>query len=493
MPTPAPSRSSRPWLVWRFAAASLVAFMLIGGVVTVVMVRVVRQRAEEHAKFHATYVVDAVLAPGLRNVPLDAPLTGQNLERIDRLVHDRILSDGRSVRVKIWAPDGTVLYSDNRSLIGQSFPEEHGELQAVLDGEIENGISDLQARENVGERQIADKLFQTYAPLRRSPQQAPVAVAEIYQDYSAIQGEIDALGRVLVATFAVGLVVLYALLLPIAFRAARSLRRKNEQLKDQAQRLETLLSREQETVAELRNLNRMQTDFVAASSHELRTPLTSVIGYLRTLRQPNMLDDPALAKEFLATAEHQATRLSLLVQKLLSTAALEDGARPVETSAFQLADLVAVVLNDVPTGADRVHLHIEGSPTVRTDRDRLHEILLNVVENALKYSPGDSAVHVEAECSEDELVVHVRDRGIGIDPADQETIFERFRQVDQSATRRFDGLGLGLHLSKGLCSDLGGTIDVRSAAGEGSTFTVRIPMTGIGNQPVESAATSASS
>jgi signal transduction histidine kinase len=420
-------------------------------------------------------------------------LTGQNLVRMDRLVHGRILSDGRSVRVKIWAPDGTVLYSDNRSLIGQTFPEEHGELQAVLDGEIENGVSDLQARENAGDRQIADKLFQTYAPVRTSPQQTPVAVAEIYQDYSAIQGEIDALGRVLVATFAVGLVVLYALLLPIAFRAARSLRRKNEQLKDQAQRLETLLSREQETVAELRNLNRMQTDFVAAASHELRTPLTSVIGYLRTLRQPNMLDDPALAKEFLATAEHQATRLSLLVQKLRSTAALEEGARSVEASAFQLTDLVAAVLHDVPAGAERVHLHIEGSPTVRTDRDRLHEILLNIIENALKYSPGDSAVHVEADCTEDELVVRVRDRGIGIDPADQEAIFERFRQVDQSATRRFEGLGLGLHLSKGLCSDLGGSIEVRSAAAEGSTFTVRIPMVGAGSQPVESAATSASS
>jgi signal transduction histidine kinase len=307
---PPSPRSSRPRLVWRFAAASLVAFVLIGGVLTVVMVRVVRQRAEDNAKFHATYVVDAVLAPSLQTILLNAPLTGQELERIDRLVHERILSDGRSVRIKIWAPDGTILYSDDRSLIGQAFPEEHGELQAVLDGEIENGVSDLQARENVGERQIADKLFETYAPVRTSPRQTAVAVAEIYQDYSAIQGEIDALGRVLVATFAVGLVVLYALLLPIAFRAARSLRRKNEQLEEQAQRLETLLSREQETVGELRNLNRMQTDFVAAASHELRTPLTSVIGYLRTLRQPNMLDDPVLANEFLATAEHQATRLS---------------------------------------------------------------------------------------------------------------------------------------------------------------------------------------
>jgi signal transduction histidine kinase len=296
-----------------------------------------------------------------------------------------------------------------------------------------------------------------------------------------------------VATFAVGLLVLYALLLPIAFRAARSLRRKNEQLEDQAQRLEGLLSREQETVGELLNLNRMQTDFVSAASHELRTPLTSVIGYLRTLRQRSMLEDPASATEFLAAAEHQATRLSLLVQKLLSTADLEEDARPLETSAFQLPDLVAAVLTDLPAGAERVHVTIDGSTVVRTDQARLHEILLNLVENALKYSPDGSAIAVEAERTNDELVLKVRDRGIGMDPADQEAIFERFRQVDQSATRRFGGLGLGLHLSKALCSDLGGTIEVNSVAGEGSTFTVRIPMTDPGDRSVESATTSVSS
>jgi two-component system phosphate regulon sensor histidine kinase PhoR len=237
----------------------------------------------------------------------------------------------------------------------------------------------------------------------------------------------------------------------------------------------------------------MQTDFVAAASHELRTPLTSVIGYLRTLRQRSMLEDPTSAKEFLAAAEHQATRLSLLVQKLLSTADLEEDARPLETSAFQLPDLVGAVLTDLPAGADRVHVKIEGSTAVRTDRDRLHEILLNLVENALKYSPDGSAIDVEAERTDDELVLEVRDRGIGMDPADQEAIFERFHQVDQSATRRFGGLGLGLHLSKALCSDLGGTIEVKSVAGEGSTFTVRIPMTDPGDRSVESATTSVSS
>jgi signal transduction histidine kinase len=485
----ASSSRSRPRLVRRFVLASLAAFVLIGAVVTVAMVRVVRERAEANAGFHAAYVVNAVLGPTLQGVPLEKPLTGPELERVDEVVRNRILSDGQTVRVKLWSPDGTILYSDDRSLFGRTFPEEHGELQEVLGGHIENGVSDLNEAENVGERGIASKLFQTYLPLRNGVGGKPVAVAELYQDYSAIQAEIDNLVRVLLSVFAVGLAVLYALLLPIASGASRALRRKNDQLQEQAERLEVLLSREQESVAELRNLNQMQTDFVAAASHELRTPLTSVIGYLRTLRQQGLTTDPATAEEFLAAAEHQARRLSLLVRRLLSAAALEEGTAPIQTTTVPIAELVEDVLRDLPAGADRVQRHIEDGTAIRTDPDRLHEIVLNLVENALKYSVDGTPVEVSAGPDGDGFLIAVRDEGIGIDPGDQGAIFERFHQVDQSATRRFGGLGLGLYLADQLCRDLGGSLEVRSAPGQGSTFTVRIPSVGITDEAPPDAVT----
>ncbi|MFL5768120.1 MAG: histidine kinase dimerization/phospho-acceptor domain-containing protein, partial [Actinomycetota bacterium] len=347
---------SRPRLVWRFALASLAAFIVIGAVVTVAMVRVVRERAEHNAGFHASYVVTDVLAPSLQGIGLDQPLTGAELQRVDEVVRDRILSDGQTVRVKIWSPDGTILYSDDRALIGRVFPDESGELEEVLDGHVENSVSDLTAEENVAERHLASKLFETYLPLRTGVGGKPVAVAELYQDYSAIQAEIDNLVRVLLSVFVIGLGVLYALLLPIASRASRALRRKNEQLEEQADRLEVLLSREQESVAELRRLNQMQTDFVAAASHELRTPLTSIIGYLRTLRQESVRADPASAEEFLASAEHQARRLSLLVRRLLSAAALEEGTARLQTAQVHISELLENVLRDLPTGADRVRV-----------------------------------------------------------------------------------------------------------------------------------------
>ncbi|HEY2803462.1 MAG TPA: histidine kinase dimerization/phospho-acceptor domain-containing protein, partial [Actinomycetota bacterium] len=418
----ASTSGSRPRLVRRFALASLAAFVVIGAAVTFAMVRVVRERAEANAGFHASYVVNAVLAPSLHGVSLDRPLTGAELQRVDEVVHGRILSDGQTVRVKLWAPDGTILYSDDRSLVGRTFPEEGGELADVLDGRVENGVSDLNAPENVGERGIASKLFETYLPLRNGVGGRPVAVAELYQDYSAIQAEIDNLVRVLLAVFVVGLGVLYALLLPIASGASRTLRRKNEQLQDQAERLEVLLSREQESVSELRRLNQMQTDFVAAASHELRTPLTSVIGYLRTLRQQGVRTDPAAAEEFLAAAEHQARRLSLLVHRLLSAAALEEGTTPIETSTVPIAELVVNVLRDLPAGAARVQLRIEDGLEIRTDPDRLREIVLNLVENALKYSADDTPVVVSAAAEREGFLIAVRDEGIGIDPGDQRAI-----------------------------------------------------------------------
>jgi signal transduction histidine kinase len=475
------SRADKPTrqrLVLRFAAASLAAFLVIGTVLAMVIVRRVRVAAEDNAEFHARYAVDAVLAPEFRGGKLiKKPLEGLQLARIDNFVRERLLTDGRTVRVKIWTPGGLILYSDERALIGRTFTDELHEFAEVMEGHVETEISNLESAENVEERQVADKLFQTYVPLTSRRSDEPIAIAEIYQDYSTIQTQIDGVVRTLAVALTIGLGLLYGLLLPIARGASKRLRRQNEQLRVQAESLEELLSREQETVAELRRLNQMQSDFVAAASHELRTPLTSVIGYLRTLRRPEMREDPQATEEFLAAGERAATRLSHLVQNLLSAAHLEEGARSIELSMVGIEDLVATVLDDLASGAERVRVHAGNLPPVRTDRQRLREVLRNLVENALKYSEDHEPVDIDAELSGDELVIHVRDRGVGIDPGDQPAIFERFHQLDQSATREFGGLGLGLHLSKQFMDEIGGSIAVRSDVGHGSTFTVRVPLT----------------
>jgi signal transduction histidine kinase len=442
--------------------------VLVGAGAFFLMVRHARERAEINGARHAMFVTQSVLAPALADLDLSTPLTGSSYALADDIVHDLVLSDGQTVRVKIWRLDGTIVYSDEPELVGMRFAEEESELEEVAEGHIEAGVSDLAAEENVLERELADKLFFTYAPLRTGPGEEPSAVAELYQDYAFIQDEIDEVVRRIAIIVALALALLYGLLLPIALKASKELRRRNE-------RLNELLQREQETVAELRDLHQKKDDFVAAASHELRTPLTSIIGSLATLRNPSLGGDPAVRAEFIDAAEGQTRRLMRLITNLLSAAHLEDGKRPLTIERVDLAAVTRAVVAEVPGAATRVTIDIPPGRPVETDRGRIGEILLNLIDNALKYSPAGSPIEVGAVIGPEGFRVWVTDRGVGIDPDHQEAIFERFHQLDQSATRRVGGVGLGLHLSRGLVDDLGGRIEVTSHPGQGSTFTVVVP------------------
>lgn len=456
---------NEPRLVLGFAVASLVAFVLVGMGAMALLVRNARERAELVGARHAVFVSESVLAPAFDQVDLTHPVTGDDYERTSELVRDRVMSDGLAVRVKIWRLDGTIVFSDEPGLVGLRYPEEMPELAEVARGRLEKGISDLDERENEFDRNLADTLFFTYAPLRSERGGPVIAIAEIYQDYSFIQGDIDAVvGRVAII-IAVGLAVLYALLLPLARRASNELRRRNE-------RLEELLQREQQTVAELRDLGKKKDDFVSAASHELRTPLTSILGALGTLRRTELGDDPVVRAELLEAAERQTKRLERLIANVLSAARM-DGDRPVEIDEVDLARTardVAAALG----ASDRIVVDIPDG-TVATDRTRIVEVMTYLLENALKYSPDGSAVTIGADCEKYGFRLWISDHGVGIDPADQAAIFERFHQIDQTATRPHGGLGLGLHLAKDLIEELRGRVEVASAPGRGSTFTVTVP------------------
>jgi signal transduction histidine kinase len=464
----------RPRLVLRFVVWTLVAFLAAGILVSFEAVREVRLRAEELATFHATFVANAVLAPMLRGVDVTKPITGATLETVDATVKNQILDDGRDVRVKIWNPNGTVIYSDATELIGMRFPEEAGELGEVMDGHISSGVTDLKEEENFVERRTAAKLFQTYVPLRDAAGR-PVAVAEVYQRYAVIDGDVKGLIRTLSLVFGGGLVLLYAALLPIALSASRTLRDRNTTLSEQTEQLSALLAREQETVAELRRLDRMKDDFVSAASHELRTPLTAIIGTLQTLERPEIAASPTTRDELLSVARHRAERLYRLVRNLLRSAHLEGDDEVPTIEDVDVGQVLVAAIRDLPDVEGRVRADIIGVPQIRTDRQRLEDILSNLVENALKFSPSDSLVEVSGRVNSERLVIEVGDHGIGIEPEDLGAVFDRFHQIDRGATRRFGGLGMGLHLVQELTNDLGGTIKVQSRVGLGTVFTLSIP------------------
>jgi signal transduction histidine kinase len=368
-----------------------------------------------------------------------------------------------------------VIYSDDPVQIGQR-PELEGDLKEAIGGRVENEISDLTADENAEERMIADRLFETYVPVRFSEGGPVEAVVEVYQDYAVIQTEVDRLARTLTISLGLGLLALYLAMLPVMIGVTRTLRRQNQQLTEQAERLSELLEHEQQTVAELRELDRLKGDFVAAASHELRTPLTSIRGYVAMLKDANRDADPT-TQEAVAAIERQSSRLLRLVTNVLRASRVETETEPDAIEAVDLAATMDEVRADFLEASERIRVEVPaGLPVVRADRERLVEITTNLVDNALKYSPRSEPVILSAGVGAEDLFIRVSDRGSGIDPHDVPRIFDRFFQLDGSATRMHGGVGLGLHIVRGLVESLGGRIQVDSAPSVGSIFTVTIPL-----------------
>lgn len=258
---------------------------------------------------------------------------------------------------------------------------------------------------------------------------------------------------------------------------ADRLAEQNELLAEQARKLQELLEKEHHTVDELRELNRMKGEFVAVVSHELRTPLTALIGYAKTLRQPEFADDPVMRNEFLERMERQGDRLLRLVENLLTASNLESHQLSVAVGRVLFEDLVREVVEGLSTDANRIQVAVpDDLPVLYTDRQLLSRVLQNLVDNALKYSPEESPCELEARADGETLVFWVQDYGIGISTEELPKIFDRFYQVDSSSTRTFRGAGLGLSLVQELLDHLGGQIEVTSRPGEGSRFTVRLPI-----------------
>jgi two-component system phosphate regulon sensor histidine kinase PhoR len=232
-------------------------------------------------------------------------------------------------------------------------------------------------------------------------------------------------------------------------------------------------------VTPLKRLERVRSDFIANVSHELRTPLTSIIGYLEALLD-GAQDDAGRREEFLRTIKTHADRLNALVADLLQLSQIESGEYRWRREAVDVADLARRSTELVAPQARRKRITLRGPDRttgieVTADSDKLTEVLLNLLDNALKYTEDGGTVEVAVEAGDGMAVIRVRDTGFGIPPADLERIFERFYRVDRARSRALGGTGLGLSIVKHIVEAHGGTVAVDSRLGRGSTFTVRIP------------------
>jgi signal transduction histidine kinase len=245
--------------------------------------------------------------------------------------------------------------------------------------------------------------------------------------------------------------------------------------------------RERATMDRMAELNRMKSSFLANISHELRTPLTAVIGFARTLqgRGTNLADEERL--RLLDRIETQARRLHRLVEDLLDEAHLDRGALRVSNEPVRVNEVVDHVVAAVPDAVHRLRIDLPPSPPmVIADGGRLEQVIGNLVDNARKYSPVGSEIVIGGEATGRGFEVWVSDEGRGIDPSFLPNLFQPFTQADIGDTRRDHGVGLGLSICKGLMEAMGGSIEVASAPGSGSRFTLVLPrVVPLPSRPVE--------
>jgi two-component system phosphate regulon sensor histidine kinase PhoR len=222
-----------------------------------------------------------------------------------------------------------------------------------------------------------------------------------------------------------------------------------------------------------RRLDEEKSDFVATISHELRTPMAAVFGAAQTLLRRDVVFQPERARELLEMIASQATRLSQITEEVLLTTRLDRGDLRVEREPVDLGELVrATVLTLAPEPAIAVEVE-PGVPSATGDRDRIQQVLVNLLDNALKY--GDSPIRVHVAAANSAVRVAVADAGPGIPRADQERIFEKFFRSGPELSRAVGGTGLGLYISRELTQRMGGSLDVRSEPGSGATFVVELP------------------
>ncbi len=224
---------------------------------------------------------------------------------------------------------------------------------------------------------------------------------------------------------------------------------------------------------------RARSDFVATASHELRTPLAAVYGAARTLRRTD-IEIPAEQRDrFLDIIVSETERLTAIVSQILLAGQLEEGRVDMAPAATDLRPLAESVLASTRLRApQQIELRLEqnGDPAVAlADEDKLRQVLVNLLDNAIKYSPDGGDVAVELAGGAGRVRLTVRDRGLGIPAAEHERIFEKFYRLDPALTRGVGGSGLGLFISRELVSRMGGDLTVRSEPGEGAAFVVDLP------------------
>ncbi|MDZ7696096.1 MAG: ATP-binding protein [Deltaproteobacteria bacterium] len=235
-------------------------------------------------------------------------------------------------------------------------------------------------------------------------------------------------------------------------------------------------------VTRLRRLENVRREFVANVSHEIKTPITAIKGFVETLRD-GALEHPEDAKRFLKIIDSHVNRLEAIVEDLLNLSRVEQGAEEgsIEQVKGAIEDILATAIQICRERAEakdiRMDVACPESIRVEVNPPLLEQAVVNLLDNAVKYSPEGSRIRIEVTEEENEVRIAVHDQGCGIEKKHLPRVFERFYRVDKARSRQLGGTGLGLAIVKHIAEAHGGRVSVKSTLGKGSTFTIHLPIT----------------
>lgn len=238
-----------------------------------------------------------------------------------------------------------------------------------------------------------------------------------------------------------------------------------------------LFTQIQESYQELQKLDDMKREFINIAAHELRTPLTVLMGYANVLEE----DLTGRSKNFAANITRNALRLRSLIDDMLNLDYLENGIAVLTSAPLQLQEAMRDIMRDMSLLAEEKQLTItfdipDNFPPIITDRQRFDLIVMNLFDNAIKFTPPGGKISLQARANGDSISIAISDTGIGIPEENMGRIFDRFYQVEPSLTREYGGIGLGLAIAQAMAELCGGKINVASKKNVGTTFTVTLPL-----------------
>lgn len=383
---------------------------------------------------------------------------------LDEPISD-LIRETNVLAVELHTIDGYTVFSTIKGHSGIEDPHKNFLVKKALAGQI---ITDIQFHEvfslRDGRQVLGRYILSSYLPVKNRNNGEVEAVFEVFSDVSGqyakvVDSQLKFAGVLTVVFLSIYIIVYFLI------RYLDAVIRNN---------IDLTVAMDSE-----KNANVAKTQFLATMSHELRTPLNAIIGYSEMLEEDFEFDGHTSASQDLGKIQVAARHLLHLINEILDLSKIEAGQMGLYSEAVNVVELVQEIMQVIkPLVAEKgnqIVLNCAADITVYTDALKLRQILINLLSNASKFTEN-GCLELGLNTHNGDLVVSVKDNGIGMTPEQVSHLFQPFVQADESTTRRYGGTGLGLTISKHYCEMMGGVISVQSMPGRGSVFTVNIPI-----------------